>query len=103
MNNKKNNINKDLLKKKEFLKSELKKIVLKSVIQNLNLKTKIRALALKKLTKLKIKSSISYQNNNICLKTGKIKGLMSKIDFSRHFSKKLGSNGFLQNIKIKSW
>lgn len=103
MKNKINNINKDLIKRKEFLKKEIKKIVLKSIIQNLNLKPKIRSLAFKKIIKLQLESSISKQNNNLCLQTGRFKGVLRLTNLSRHNIKKLSLIGSLQNIKTKSW
>ena len=102
MKNKIRNINKDLIKRKKFIKNEIKKIILKSIIQNMNLKPNIRALALKKLSFFKLISSISKQNNNICLKTGRIKGVLKLTELSRHQIKKQGALGCLQNIKIKS-
>lgn len=97
------NINKDKIKRKEFLKKEIKKIVLISIIQNLNLKPVKRALALRRLSQLKRFSSISRQNNNICLKTGRNKGVLKLTNLSRHYMKQLSLTGNLQNIKIKSW
>jgi len=67
------------------------------------IKPKIRGLAVKKITKLQLKNSISKQNNNICLLSGRIKGVVSKINFSRHILKKLGSVNLLQNFKINAW
>lgn len=101
--NKINNINKDLVKRKLFLKNEIKKLILYSLIQNLNLKPLVRALALKRLSSFKMKSSISRQNNNICLKSGRIKGVTRLTGLSRHQMKKYSTIGCLQNIKIKSW
>lgn len=103
MKNKILNINKDKLKRKEYLKKEIKKIILLSLIQNLNLKPIKRALALKKLSNLKRNASISRQNNNICLKTGRTKGVLRLTNLSRHYMKQLSLSGSLQNIKIKSW
>ena len=103
MKNKIININKDLVKRKKFIKNEIKKIILKSIIQNLNLKPKIRALALKKLSAFKLSHSISRQNNNICLKTGRMKGALRLAELSRHQIKKYGTLGCLQNVKIRSW
>ena len=103
MKNKIKNINKDIIKRKSFLKNEIKKIILKSIIQNLNLKPFIRALALKKINQLKNNSFISKQNNNICLKTGRFKGVIRLTQISRHSMKKMGLIGSLQNIKIKAW
>lgn len=103
MKNKILNINKDLVKRKKFLKNEIKKIILKSVIQNLNTKPSTRALALKKLSFFKLESSISKQNNNICLKSGRNKGVIRLTELSRHQIKKYGTLGCLQNIKIQAW
>lgn len=101
--NKINNIVKDQIKRSKFLKTEIKRIILKSIIQNLNIKPNIRALALKKNSKIKIKSFISKQNNNLCVKSGRFKGVLKLTQISRHEMKKLGLNGSLQNIKISSW
>ena len=103
MKNKINNINKDIIKRKCYLKNEIKKIILKSIIQNMNVKPNIRAAAFKKNCKFKKISYISKQNNNICLKTGRFKGVLKLTNMSRHIMKKLGTTGSLQNIKIKSW
>ena len=103
MKNKILNINKDKIKRKEYLKNEIKKIVLISIIQNLNLKPVKRALALKKISHFKRNTFISRQNNNICLKTGRNKGVLKLTNLSRHYMKQLSLHGNLQNIKIKSW
>jgi len=97
------NINKDLVKRKNFTKTEIKKIILKSIIQNKNLKPIIRSLAFYKLSRLPLKTSISKQNNNICLLSGRIGGVFKNTTFSRHIMKKLSITGNLQNIKIITW
>lgn len=101
--NKLGNINKDIMKRKMYLNKEIKKLILKSIIQNLNIKPNIRSLAWKKNSKIKIISSISKQNNNICLNSGRFKGVLKLTQLSRHEMKKIGLIGSLQNIKIKSW
>jgi ribosomal protein S14 len=93
-------INKDFIKKKNFIKQEIKKMILKSIIQNKNLKPIIRSLALYKLSRINLKASISKQNNNICLLSGRIGGVLKNTNLSRHSMKKLSINGNLQNIKI---
>lgn len=93
------NIEKEFLKKKLYIKSEIKKIILKSIINNKNTKPIYRANAYYKLSKFKIKSSISKQSN-ICLKTGRFKGVYKHTNLSRHFMKKLMTTNNLQNIKI---
>lgn len=97
------NINKDKIKRKEYLKKEIKKIVLMSIIQNLNIKPIKRALAWRKISQFKREAFISKQNNNICLKTGRNKGVLRLTNLSRHYMKQLSLVGGLQNIKIKSW
>jgi len=85
INSKLNNIYKDFLKKKnQFKKKELKKTILKCIIQNNNVKPLVRAKCLKKSTMIDIKSSISKQKNNNCLKTGRIKGVYKYVNMSRH-------------------
>jgi ribosomal protein S14 len=93
-------INKDFIKKKKFTKLEIKKIILKSIIHNKNLKPKLRALAFYKLSRLPLKSFISKQNNNLCLLTGRIGGVLKLTNLSRHSMKRLGVVGNLQNIKV---
>jgi len=103
LKNKINNIIKDQIKRNKYLKTEIKKIIFKSLIQNMNIRPNIRALALKKNSKIKIKSFISKQNNNICIKSGRFKGVLRLTKLSRHELKKLSSTGSLQNIKVSSW
>src|SRR5689334_4904983 len=93
-------INHDFFKRKIYIKHEIKKIILKSIIQNKNLKHIIRSYAIYKLSSLPLKSSISKQNNNICIKTGRIKGNLKLNNLSRHTIKKISINNNLQNIKI---
>jgi len=103
MKNKHININKDLIKRKNYLKNEIKIIVLKSIVRNQSVKPTLRSLAKKKMSQIKLKSFISKQNNNICLYTGRIKGVLRLTEMSRHHMKKFSTTGTLQNIKIKSW
>jgi ribosomal protein S14 len=97
------NIFKDKNKRVLYNKYEIKKIIFKSIIQNKNIKPIIRAKAIRKLCKLTLKSSISKQNNNICLKTGKIGSVYKTFNLSRHYLKTISLSGNLQNVKIASW
>lgn len=97
------NIKKEVIKKKLFIKFEIKKLILKSIINNKNTKPIIRANALYKLSKIANISTISKQKNNICLKTGRMGGVYRQLNFSRHYIKKLFDKNDLQNIKIKNW
>ena len=83
-------------------KIEIKKILLKSIIQNKNIKPLIRVKAIRRNCKFSYLSYISKQNNNICLKTGRIKGVYNMFNISRHCIKKMSVLGNLQNIKIAS-
>jgi len=96
-------IYKNLFFKKKLIKNEIKKIILKSILQNKTTKPIIRANASYFLSKIKNKYHISKQKNNICIKTGRIKGTFSNLNISRHFSKKLLINNNLQNINIHAW
>lgn len=96
------NIKKEQIKKKKFLKTEIKKIILKSIINNQNINPIIRANASYKLSKFIQNSTISKQKNNICIKTGRIGGVYKMTNFSRHYIKKLFDKNDLQNLKIKN-
>lgn len=91
-----------MLKKKLFTKFEIKHNILKSIVQNRTIKPFIR---MKAANIIQMKSKmhfISKQKNNICLKTGRIKGVYNQFNLSRHYIKYLGINNNLQNIKIAS-
>jgi len=94
------NIKKEKIKKKIFIKYEIKRIILKSIISNKNIKQIIRANATYKLSKFINISTIAKQKNNICLKTGRIGGVYRLTNFSRHYMKKLFDKNDLQNVKI---
>ncbi len=93
---------KEFLKKKKIIKNEIKKLILKSIINNRNEKPIIRSLSNYRLSKLKNWSK-SKQKNNICLKTGRFKGVLNTYNVSRHQIKKLILKNQLQNTKINSW
>ena len=93
---------KDKIKRKNFLKNELKKLILKSVLQNFKLCELDRLESLKKLTFISKKSYISRQNNP-CLISGRMGGVFKKWNLSRHNLKNMGKLGMLHNTKINSW
>ena len=101
--NKSINIKKNIIKKKKFLKKELKIIILKSLIQNTNLKPLIRSSVQYKMSRLKYIYKKSKQNNNLCMYSGKIKSVFNQFKMSRHFIKKFCSNNALQNNKFITW
>ena len=102
MKNKIINIKKDIIKRKRYTKLEIKYIILKSIIRNQNIKPLIRIKAIRLNCKKSYLSYMSKQKNNICVKTGRIKGVYNQFNLSRHYIKYLGSNNNLQNIKIAS-
>jgi ribosomal protein S14 len=93
---------KDKIKRKYFLKTELKKIILKSIIQNFGANDIVRLSAFKKITSFKRKTYISRQNN-VCLLTGRMGGVYKLYNLSRHSMKRMAKINMLQNTKIKSW
>jgi len=97
------NIKKNFIKKKKFYKNEIKKVILKSIIQNKNIKPLIRSYSFYKLSKLKYINSVSKQNNNICIYSGRIKGVFSYYKMSRHLIKKKCFLNELQNTKLINW
>lgn len=97
------NIHKELIKSKKFVKKEIKSMILKSIIQNSNVAPLIRIKASRLNCKKPQTSCISKQKNNICIKTGRYKGVYKQYNLTRHYIKFLGSNNNLQNTKIASW
>jgi ribosomal protein S14 len=93
---------KDKIKRKYFLKTEIKKIILKSIMRNFGANNIVRLSAFKKITFFKRKTYISRQNN-ICLMTGRIGGVYKLYNISRHSIKRLAKINMLHNTKIKSW
>lgn len=95
-------LKRDLLKRKQFLKSELKKIIFKSIFQNYASNTLVRIEVLRKLIYFKKKTSITRQNN-VCLITGRVGGVYKRYNFSRHEIKRFGKLNMLNNTKIISF
>lgn len=95
-------IYKDKVKRKKFLKIEMKKFILKSILHNFQINEISRLSAFKKITFLPKKSFISKQNN-MCLISGRMGGVYKFIGVSRHNMKNLAKFNMLHNTKIKSW
>jgi len=88
------------VKKKLFLKNELKRKILKSIIQNQNvnfLKKQYSQYTLVRLPYnfLKLK--------NACLIDGRRSSVSNNFFISRHSIKRLANANKLQNVKINSW
>ncbi len=102
MINNKIKIEQEYIKKKISIKYEIKKIILKNIIQNKNIQPITRAVANYKLHRLDSKINIP-KHKNVCLKTGRGKGVYKNTNLSRHYMKYLLKHNNLQNIKIHSW
>lgn len=96
------NISKDKIKRKNFLKNELKKLILKSILKNHQTKEMDRLDAFKHFCFFSKKSSLSKQNN-LCLLSGRNGGVFKNWQISRHNIKQFGKFNLLQNVKINSW
>ncbi len=94
-------ISKDLIKRKNFLKNEIKLILFKSIIKNFQINEFIRIEMFRKISLIWKKCNITKQNN-ICLYTGRMGGVFKKWNASRHYIKQMGKWNLLTNIKIKS-
>jgi ribosomal protein S14 len=95
-------ISKDKIKRKFFLKNEIKKLILKSIFKNHQTNELNRIDALKHMTFFSNKSRISKQNN-MCLLSGRNGGVFKNWQISRHNIKQLGKFNMLHNTKINSW
>jgi ribosomal protein S14 len=89
------------LKRKLFLKAELKKKIFKSILQNNSCLPKIKMSVAHKIQKIQ-KICSKTQHNNICFVTGKYRGILSPLKLSRHTIKKLGNNNEITHLKIKT-
>lgn len=88
------------IKKKLYLKNELKKKILKSIIQNQNVNPLKRQYAYYNLIKM---PNLHYKIQNVCLLTGRNRSVSNNFFLSRHVLKKMLNINKLQNIKIRSW
>lgn len=94
-------ISKDFIKRKKFLKNEIYLKIFKSIFRNFQINESIRVEMSRKISILWKKCNITKQNN-ICLRTGRMGGVFSKWNSSRHFIKQMGKWNLLTNTKIKS-
>ena len=92
-------IKNEFLKRKWYLKRELKLAILKSIQQNLSIDPIVRISAQHQLQKFKRRGAISKQNK-VCMLTGKRRGINPYFFLSRHMLKRLGTLNELQNIKV---
>jgi ribosomal protein S14 len=88
------------IKRKLYLKNELKKKILKSIIQNQSVNPLKKQYAYYNLIKMSV---LSYKIKNTCLLNGRNSAVSNNFFLSRHALKKLLSVNKLQNVKIRSW
>lgn len=97
-NNKLNlRVNKDLLKRKKYLRQELLIYIYKSFFYNNNIQVNLSLNSYAKILFWK-KKTLTKQTN-VCLITGKYKTNLKFSSFSRHATKRLLDVNLLQNIK----
>lgn len=92
----------DNLKRKLFLKNELKKLILNSLIKNQNLPLHSRYFALYNKSKLMRLASLNQQKNR-CVLTGRIRSVIKKTNLSRFVFRIESNNGNLPGFKRASW
>jgi len=95
--NKKNILKIKLLKIK-LLKNIINNLIKKSIFHNRNISKKTRLYAF-----LNINKKNSIKDNNICLFTGRKKGIITKFCLSRHQLNKISKHTKLQNFQTNSW
>jgi ribosomal protein S14 len=91
---------KNKLKKKKFLKNEIKYKILKSIFQNKKINPNKRLFSFFLI--LKSNNKIN-KLKNICLLTSKTNGLIKDFGISRNMMKYLLNHNKAQNIKANSW
>ena len=94
------NIYVDYIKRKNFLKNEIKKLILLSVFQNRYLDKTKRFFVKTVIVRIKKKSSISFQKKR-CVLTGQSKSVYKNFEVNRHMMKNLNNEGLIQGITLK--
>lgn len=96
------NIRLDNIKRKLFLKYEIKKLILKSIFQNRYIKNTKRFFIKIKLLRFKKQGAITFQKKR-CVLTGQSNSIYKNFEINRHMVKKLNIFGMIQNVTIKKW
>lgn len=92
----------DILRRKLFLKNELKRLILTSLIRNTKLPLTHRYLALYSKSKL-YRSSSKTQQQNRCVSTGRIWGVNKHANYSRFLFRTESYKGNLPGFSRASW
>lgn len=100
MNRELKNITKDRIKRKFFLKQEIKLVILKSIFQNRYIPSVKRFYIQTFVADVEKKYFISKQNKK-CLLSGQSKSVYNKFGVGRHMIKNLNTMGLIQNLTTK--
>jgi small subunit ribosomal protein S14 len=92
----------DNLRRKLFIKNEIKKILLKSIIKNTNLPLVYRYFALYNKSKL-IRFSLISQQKNKCVETGRVWTTVKNVNYSRFYFRTESNCGNLPGFRRASW
>jgi small subunit ribosomal protein S14 len=96
------NIIKDLVKRKFFIKRELRGLILKTCFQNRYTDNSKRFFLKILMLSSKRKSSLSAQKKR-CLLSGQSKSVYKNFEIGRHRIKQLNNIGMVQNLTIRKW
>jgi small subunit ribosomal protein S14 len=92
----------DILKRRFYIKFELKKTLYKSLIFNKNITVILRFYALYKLSSLQKYTSITKQNNR-CVISGRSYNVLSKFKYSRFVLRSETNSGNTPGFSRISW
>lgn len=96
------NIMIDWIKKKLFLKNEIKSVIIKSIFQNRYIPNVKRCYMKVVNTRIKKKSSISSQKKR-CVITGQSNSVYKNFEINRHVVKRFNNVGLIQGVTVKKW
>lgn len=91
----------DNLRRKCFLKNEIKKIMLKSLLNNSNIPLSYRYYSLYNRSKLTRLNSINQQKNK-CVVTGRVWSTVKKTNYSRFVFRLESNNGNIPGFRRSS-
>jgi ribosomal protein S14 len=97
----KNQLFKDLKRRELFLKLEKRRLFLKSIIYNLSLSDEVRENAKLLLSQLP-KNSSPTRIRNLCLFTGRSRGVIRKFRSSRIVFREFASKGLIMGVRKAS-
>lgn len=93
-------IHQDLVRRKCFLKTEIRNMMWKSIFQNRQTENTKRFFCKLLISSQKKKNFISKQKKK-CVLSGSSKGIYKIFELNRHVIKKLNNMGMLQNVTTK--